>query len=175
MSSTDKNAHIGGWLWPILCKPAAPVFAVLSFAICALTAPVATAIAAPKCPPCMDGKLLVLQEGGFSGLLLCDGPDSEFRFLGKIEGRKQSYAVYYYQFFFMAASTMHGGERLVVFDARGKYLGQYELPHGEGPTFWSLAGRSVHWRIEDQAGDIDFTDGPPPSTLIFHDIEELFK
>lgn len=151
---------------PVVVKQVAAALALI-----VVLAPVA--IGAPKCPPCMDGRLQALQDGGFSGFLFCDDPDSEFRFLGRIKGEAYSYLIYDYRHDWMGPGSLHTNHGLVVFDAKGKYLGGYVLPNGVDGAHITIAGTFLRWRGENETGAIDFSDGPPTSILVLGEVDEF--
>ena len=121
----------------------------------------------PSTSPCLDGKMSALKQGGFSGPLLCDGKGVTFRFVGKLNA-DTTYLIYDYRYRFKPVDGMvyHGGQKLIVFDITGKYLGQYALT--PPPNFeLTVVGDQVKVRVKGvYKGAIEFIGGPAPNAHI---------
>lgn len=110
-----------------------------------------------------------LQDGDFSGVFLCDGGDTWFRFVGRLAGKDDAYLIYHYRYSYKASfgTAHHRGQRLVVFDAYDeRYLGQYVF--SSSPVLnVSIAGSTIRLSTggEDK-GTLDFANGPPRSVEV---------
>lgn len=130
----------------------------------------------PSTSPCLGGKVSALKRGGFSGPLLCDGKGVTFRFVGKLT-TDTTYLVYDYRYRFkpVDGSVYHGGQKLIVFDNAGKYLGQYALT--QPPNFQlTVVGTQVKVSIKGAyKGAIEFAGGPAHSAYVDDEKVTFYK
>ena len=127
---------------------------------CTSVPPDAPALAAR----CMDGRQTELKAGGYSGPMICEGERASFRRVGTAHGAGRDYLVYdyRYQFSFEGGTVLYRGQRVLVLDASGRYLGQYALTP---PPLLDVAIRGSAIAISVSGADkgsIDLRDGPPP-------------
>lgn len=126
---------------------------------------------------CLAGKLSSLKKGGFSGPLLCDHNGVEFRSIGQVRGGNWNYFVYDYRYRFKPkdGAVLHGGQRLIVFDSQGSYLGQYALSPPPNLDV-IIEGSQVKISASGQLkGAIEFATGPAPEVNIDGENTTFFK
>ena len=133
---------------------------------------------------CMSRKdVALLKQTGHSGGYICDG--TSFRFLGRVKGNAGAYLIYLFRYALTPepGTAVHSGQRLIVFDGKGKYLGQYALSADR----IMLKGTSIYWRSDDDRanawsyeksrawGAIELGDGPPAKILVYGELNEFYK
>lgn len=125
---------------------------------------------------CLAGREQALKQGSFSGPLVCNNKNGSFQFLGLV-GVNPTYYVYDYRFRFkpMNSSVYHGGQRLVVFDSGGQYLGQYAFT--PPPNFdLIIKGTQIIVSINGiYKGAIEFSNGPEHTSHIDDESLMFFK
>jgi hypothetical protein len=147
----------------------ATVLLLVTWATAALAADV------PRASWCVEPKSqALLKQAGYSAGYICEGGATTFRFIGRIAGNSSAYLIYYFEYTFKAAVVRHGGQRLMVFDRKEKYLGQYAL----SATDLAVRGRFLCLSAlgEGESGAvalIDFSNGPPPSIFFDGDVSEF--
>jgi hypothetical protein len=114
----------------------------------------------------------LLKQAGHLGKFKCDG--TSFRFLGRIESAADNYLVYDFRFLFKAAAADHGGQRLIIFDRNGRYLGQYAF-YSRPLADIAVEGSSVRLTVPGETRAIDFSPGPPPSIYFDGDTQKFYK
>lgn len=128
-------------------------------------------------PTCLGRRYLALKSGGFTGPLLCDSHTATFRLVGRISTANAGYLFYDYRYRFKPSegSVLHGGQRLLVFDTHGEYIGQYALTP---PPYFKVAikkGGVVVSSNGERKGGIDFREGPPSEVYVNGDRAIFFK
>lgn len=120
----------------------------------------------PAVAPCMAGMQKAMEDGHFSGVIVCSPRDASFTLVGKTA--RGGYAIYDYRYRFLPphGNVYHGGQRLLVFRG-GNYLGQYGAsppPYASPYVQGSLL--RFHGRAGEGTLDLDFSHGPPRRALI---------
>jgi hypothetical protein len=122
---------------------------------------------------CLSGKREALVAGGFSGLAECSGEDVTLNFVGTT---RSGYTVYDYRYRVMAATVMHGGQRIVIFKGAA-YVGQYAL----SPPPYSTASvrvSEVHVRTDEPSSEdavLDFSNGAPSQAFLDGQVVDLYR
>ena len=143
----------------------------------AIGMPAQAAEATPEPATCMDGRAAALRAGGYSGPVICEGEFASFRFVGMARGSRTNYLVYdyRYRFGFEGSTVLHGGQRLVILDAQGRYLGQYALTP---PPVLGVAVHASAITVDVSGADqgtIDVKDGPPVVAMLDGESVRFFK
>jgi hypothetical protein len=108
-----------------------------------------------------------LVEGGYTGGLECNLIAVRIRHVGRISFPRARYEIYdlHYRTRTFGWGVSHYGRRLLIFDHREQYLGQYSGDAVNGDRIW-LSRDSI--RIDSKGFDevvIHFTEGGPPKTV----------
>jgi hypothetical protein len=126
---------------------------------------------------CLGGRWDEIKAGGFSGPLLCEDQDASFKLIGIIHLALESYMVYDYRYKFKPpdGSVLHGGQRVIIFNSNGKYLGQYAIT--PPPQFdITIRGTSIVISSHGKTnGVIEFKNQPPLSALVDGELIKFFK
>ena len=123
----------------------------------------------------MDGRRAELAAGGYSGPVICDAERASFRLAGTAHAGGRSYRVYdyRYRFSFEGGTVLYPGQRVLLLDARGAYLGQYALTL---PPLREVGVRGASITIGGgDAGLIDLTQGPPVTAMVNGESVRFFK
>ena len=121
---------------------------------------------------CVEAKsVALLKRAGHTPGFICDNGATSFRFVGRITGNAGGYLIYDFEYTYKAAVVRHGGRRLMVFDRKESYLGQYSLSRGD----ITVAGSSLRLSVPAEVELIDFSRGPPPSIFFDGDVREFYQ
>lgn len=172
-------AASAGWKMALECANAIRHFSLkmaMGAAVAAMLCWGPISVAAPS-KRCMAGRLPALKAGGFSGPLLCDERRASFSLVGKVEEARKIYTIYDYRYRLKPpdGSVAHGGQRLIVLDSDGEYVGQYASSPSV-PWRAAIHGKFVVISMNGiEKGRIEFKGGPPVSALVDGEVLTLFK
>jgi hypothetical protein len=126
---------------------------------------------------CLAGKAETLKHEGFSGVVICDEHKAIFKLIGQITSSKHSFLIYDYRYKFKPSqgAVLHGGQRIVIFNVIGRYVGQYALTP---PPYSELQIENMHLTVTKdgvKTGEIDFSSGAPKEAYVDGDTIALYK
>ncbi|MBV8620053.1 MAG: hypothetical protein JOY84_14395 [Curvibacter sp.] len=127
-----------------------------------------------RAPACESWMKKSLDEGDFSGTLICSSKDAALEKIGIAKSKTQSYLVYNYIYKFKAAAVHHGGQRVLIFSSKREYLGQYNISTPPILKVKIEKNRLVFFENKQPVGIVDLSSTPKIS-LINGDAVEFFK
>ena len=118
---------------------------------------------------CLPELRQALIDGQFSGPVLCVSPDVTLRRVGRTSSSPRGtpgLTIYDYRYKHLPheGGVKHGGQRLLLFDSKRQYVGQYIL---SPPPYNDIVVRARTVRISARGrlvGQLQVIDGRPPET-----------
>jgi len=127
---------------------------------------------------CLPPYRTILAEGGFSGIGNCSGGTLRANEAGEITFAEESYEIIDCRYTTASGpgGSAHGGQRILIFEGRKKYVGQYALGTPPFHRVW-VQGNSVYIDVSASEGNkIKFDErGPPQNAYLAQAPASLFK